>query len=105
MTVEDPVEYQLPGIQQVQVSPSIGLTFARALRSFLRHNPNIVMVGKIRDLERRAVGVSSLANWIFVGSPSPSPSFRSEIRSLSPSADQGERRHTSNNTRARRQLF
>jgi type II secretory ATPase GspE/PulE/Tfp pilus assembly ATPase PilB-like protein len=57
MTVEDPVEYQLPGIQQVQVSPSIGLTFARALRSFLRHNPNIVMVGEIRDLETAEVAV------------------------------------------------
>jgi type II secretory ATPase GspE/PulE/Tfp pilus assembly ATPase PilB-like protein len=57
MTVEDPVEYQLPGIEQVQVSPSIGLTFARALRSFLRHNPNIVMVGEIRDLETAEVAV------------------------------------------------
>src|ERR1700730_14951867 len=57
MTVEDPVEYQLPGIQQVQVSPSIGLTFARALRSFLRHNPNVVMVGEIRDLETAQVAV------------------------------------------------
>ena len=57
MTVEDPVEYQLPGIQQVQVSPSIGLTFARALHSFLRHNPNIVMVGEIRDLETAEVAV------------------------------------------------
>jgi len=57
MTIEDPVEYQLAGVQQVQVQPGIGLTFARALRSFLRHNPNIVMVGEIRDLETAQIAV------------------------------------------------
>ncbi|MBI5321169.1 ATPase, T2SS/T4P/T4SS family [Bradyrhizobium sp.] len=57
MTIEDPVEYQLAGVQQVQVQPQIGLTFARALRSFLRHNPNVVMVGEIRDLETAQVAV------------------------------------------------
>lgn len=57
MTIEDPVEYQLTGVQQVQVQPGIGLTFARALRSFLRHNPNIVMVGEIRDLETAQVAI------------------------------------------------
>jgi len=57
MTIEDPVEYQLAGVQQVQVQPAIGLTFARALRSFLRHNPNVVMVGEIRDLETAQVAV------------------------------------------------
>jgi general secretion pathway protein E len=51
------VEYQLAGVQQVQVQPAIGLTFARALRSFLRHNPNVVMVGEIRDLETAQVAV------------------------------------------------
>lgn len=51
MTVEDPVEYQLAGVQQVQVQANIGLDFARVLRSFLRHNPNVVMVGEIRDQE------------------------------------------------------
>jgi general secretion pathway protein E len=57
MTIEDPIEYQLGGVQQVQVQPGIGLTFARALRSFLRHNPNVVMVGEIRDLETAQVAV------------------------------------------------
>lgn len=57
MTIEDPVEYQLGGVQQVQVQPGIGLNFARALRSFLRHNPNVVMVGEIRDLETAQISV------------------------------------------------
>jgi len=57
MTIEDPVEYQLDGVIQVQVQPQIGLTFAWALRSFLRQNPNIVMVGEIRDLETAQVAV------------------------------------------------
>ncbi|KJC43927.1 hypothetical protein UB31_22300 [Bradyrhizobium sp. LTSP849] len=57
MTIEDPVEYQLAGVQQVQVQPGIGLNFARALRSFLRHNPNVVMVGEIRDLETAQIAV------------------------------------------------
>ena len=49
MTVEDPVEYQIPGINQVQVNVKAGLTFAMALRSFLRQDPDIIMVGEIRD--------------------------------------------------------
>ncbi len=57
MTIEDPVEYQLDGVNQVQVQQHIGLTFAWALRSFLRQNPNIVMVGEIRDLETAQVAV------------------------------------------------
>jgi general secretion pathway protein E len=51
ITVEDPVEYTLPGIQQVQVQDEIGLSFARILRSILRHDPNVIMVGEIRDAE------------------------------------------------------
>ncbi len=51
MTVEDPVEYQLDGINQVSIKPSIGLTFANVLRSFLRQDPDIIMVGEVRDLE------------------------------------------------------
>lgn len=54
-TAEDPVEYNLDGINQVQVSPQIGFTFAEALRSFLRQDPEIVMVGEIRDLETAEV--------------------------------------------------
>jgi general secretion pathway protein E len=51
VTVEDPVEYSLPGIQQVQVHEAIGLTFARVLRGVLRHDPNVILVGEIRDEE------------------------------------------------------
>ncbi len=51
LTVEDPVEYKLDGINQVQIKPAIGLTFANVLRSFLRQDPDIIMVGEIRDLE------------------------------------------------------
>lgn len=57
MTAEDPIEYQLAGVQQVQVQASIGLSFAQILRSFLRHNPNVVMVGEIRDQETARVAV------------------------------------------------
>jgi type IV pilus assembly protein PilB len=49
MTAEDPVEFNLPGINQVQMKEQIGLNFAAALRSFLRQDPNIVLVGEIRD--------------------------------------------------------
>src|SRR5690606_19449862 len=51
ITVEDPVEYELEGINQVQVNPQIGLTFANGLRSILRQDPNIIMIGEIRDEE------------------------------------------------------
>jgi type II secretion system protein E len=51
VTTEDPVEYQLEGINQIQVHPKIGLTFAHSLRSILRHDPDVVLVGEIRDLE------------------------------------------------------
>lgn len=51
MTIEDPVEYQIPGVSQVQINPKAGLTFASGLRSFLRQDPDIIMVGEIRDNE------------------------------------------------------
>ncbi|MCM3627148.1 Flp pilus assembly complex ATPase component TadA [Paenibacillus glycanilyticus] len=57
ITVEDPVEYQLDGINQVQVSPTIGLTFATGLRSILRQDPNVVMVGEIRDTETAEIAI------------------------------------------------
>ncbi|WP_017811697.1 GspE/PulE family protein [Paenibacillus shenyangensis] len=57
ITVEDPVEYQLEGINQVQVNPAIGLTFASGLRSILRQDPNIIMVGEIRDNETAEIAV------------------------------------------------
>ncbi len=59
MTAEDPVEYNLSGINQVQIRPDIGLTFAAALRAFLRQDPNIVMVGEIRDLETGDIAVKA----------------------------------------------
>jgi len=59
LTVEDPVEHRLPGIMQVQVQAEIGYTFARALRSFLRHDPDIIMVGEIRDRETAEIAIQS----------------------------------------------
>ncbi len=56
-TIEDPVEYQIPGINQVQVKPAIGLTFATGLRAFLRQDPNIILVGETRDLETAQICV------------------------------------------------
>ncbi|MDR5703247.1 MAG: type II secretion system ATPase GspE [Armatimonadota bacterium] len=59
LTVEDPVEYQLHGINQVQVNPKAGVTFARALRHFLRQDPDIIMVGEIRDEETARIAVQA----------------------------------------------
>ncbi len=59
MTAEDPVEYNLHGINQVQVRTQVGMTFAAALRAFLRQDPNIVMVGEIRDLETGSIAVKA----------------------------------------------
>lgn len=59
ITIEDPVEFHLEGINQVQVKPEIGLTFASALRSFLRQDPDIMMVGEVRDLETAQICVRS----------------------------------------------
>jgi general secretion pathway protein E len=59
LTVEDPVEYMLDGINQVQVNPELGLTFATALQSFLRQDPDIMMVGEIRNLETAQIAVQA----------------------------------------------
>ncbi len=59
MTAEDPVEFNLPGVNQVQIREQIGLTFAAALRSFLRQDPNIILVGEIRDTETAEVAVKA----------------------------------------------
>lgn len=59
LTVEDPVEYQLPGISQVQLNPKIDLTFAAGLRSFLRHDPDVIMVGEIRDKETAEIAIQA----------------------------------------------
>jgi general secretion pathway protein E len=59
MTVEDPIEYQIPGINQVQVNAKIDLTFSRALRAFLRQNPDVIMVGEIRDKETAEIAINA----------------------------------------------
>jgi general secretion pathway protein E len=59
VTVEDPIEYQLRGINQIQVKPQIGLTFATLLRSILRQDPDVIMVGEIRDLETAQIAVQA----------------------------------------------
>lgn len=59
VTVEDPIEYQIAGIHQTQIKPAIGLTFANALRSFLRHDPDIIMVGEMRDRETASIGIQA----------------------------------------------
>lgn len=59
LTVEDPVEYQLRGINQMAVSPKIGLTFATGLRSFLRQDPDVIMVGEIRDRETAQIAIEA----------------------------------------------
>jgi len=59
LTVEDPIEYYLEGVNQVQTSEKIGLSFSRALRSFLRHDPDVVLVGEIRDRETAEVAINA----------------------------------------------
>jgi len=59
ITVEDPVEYQLRGINQIQVKPSIGLTFANALRSIVRQDPDVILIGEIRDAETAEIAIQS----------------------------------------------
>lgn len=57
ITLEDPIEYQMKGVTQVQVHPKIGLTFANGLRAMLRHDPDVMMVGEIRDLETAEIAI------------------------------------------------
>lgn len=59
ITIEDPVEYQLSGVNQIQVKPQIGLTFANGLRSIVRQDPDIIMVGEIRDFETAEIAVQA----------------------------------------------
>lgn len=59
MTLEDPVEYQMSGINQVQINPAVGLTFATGLRAFLRQDPNIILVGEIRDNETTELAIQA----------------------------------------------
>ncbi|MFH0731472.1 MAG: ATPase, T2SS/T4P/T4SS family [Candidatus Omnitrophota bacterium] len=57
ITIEDPIEYEMQGITQIQVTPHIGLDFARGLRSMLRHDPDIMMIGEVRDLETAEIAI------------------------------------------------
>ncbi len=59
LTVEDPIEYQLDGVNQIQVKPAIGLDFANVLRSILRHDPDIILIGEIRDVETAEIAVQA----------------------------------------------
>jgi general secretion pathway protein E len=59
VTIEDPVEYQLFGIAQIQVNPKIGLTFAHGLRSILRHDPDVILVGEVRDVETAEIAIQA----------------------------------------------
>lgn len=59
LTIEDPVEYEIPGINQSQVKPSIGLTFATAMRAFVRQDPDVIMVGEVRDAETANIAVNA----------------------------------------------
>lgn len=59
VTIEDPVEYQIPGVNQVQINPQAGLTFASGLRAFLRQDPNVIMVGEIRDQETADLAIQA----------------------------------------------
>lgn len=59
MTIEDPVEYRLPGINQVQVNPAVNLDFAEALRTFLRQDPDVILVGEVRDTETARIALQS----------------------------------------------
>ena len=66
ITVEDPVEYRLPGLSQMQINPKAGLTFANALRSILRSDPDVVMVGEIRDAETAKISIEAALTGHFV---------------------------------------
>lgn len=66
VTIEDPVEYRLDGVSQMQVHPKAGLTFARGLRSVLRQDPNVIMVGEIRDAETAKIAVKAALTGHFV---------------------------------------
>jgi type II secretory ATPase GspE/PulE/Tfp pilus assembly ATPase PilB-like protein len=59
VTLEDPIEYKIPGVNQVQINPGVGLTFASGLRSFLRQDPNIILVGEIRDKETADLAIQA----------------------------------------------
>src|SRR4029079_13878743 len=82
LTVEDPVEYQTAGINQIQVKPQIDLTFANALRSIVRQDPDIIMVGEIRDVETVRIAMQSALTALMVLSTMPPSAAPSTITRL-----------------------
>jgi type II secretory ATPase GspE/PulE/Tfp pilus assembly ATPase PilB-like protein len=88
ITIEDPIEYQLKGINQIQVSEKAGLTFARGLRSILRHDPDVILVGEIRDQETGADRGAGFAHWPFGFLDAP---HQRRARSSYPSRGYGRR--------------
>src|SRR5205085_6934662 len=82
ITVEDPVEYQLAGINQVQVQEAIGFTFATALRAMLRQAPNVVMLGEIRDMETATIAINASLTGHLVFSTLPTNGAPSAVTRL-----------------------
>jgi type IV pilus assembly protein PilB len=82
VTIEDPIEYSLPGICQVQINPERGLTFASALRSIVRQDPNVILIGEIRDLETGAMAVEAAMSGKLVMSSLHTPDAPSAIGRL-----------------------
>src|SRR5262249_7244329 len=82
MTAEDPVEFNLHGINQVQMKEQIGLNFAAALRSFLRQDPNIILVGEIRDFETAEIAVKAALTGHLVLSPRHTKHARPTVNRL-----------------------
>ncbi|MEE8110847.1 MAG: ATPase, T2SS/T4P/T4SS family, partial [bacterium] len=83
LTIEDPVEYQIQGVNQMQVHPRIGLTFSQGLRSILRQDPDVMMVGEIRDLETAEIAVrAALTGHLVLSTLHTSDSFRALTRLL-----------------------
>ena len=99
ITVEDPVEYRLAGLNQVQINPRAGLTFATALRSILRSDPDVVMVGEIRDVETAKISIEAALTGHFVLStlhtndaPSALTRLQRDGRRAVPDRSRGHRR-------------
>jgi len=82
VTIEDPIQYNLPGINQIQISPERGLTFAAALRSIVRQDPNVILVGEIRDLETGSMAIEAAMSGKLVMSSLHTPDAPSAIGRL-----------------------
>src|SRR5437764_12317789 len=82
MTAEDPVEYNLKGVNQVQINDGVGRTFAAALRSFLRQDPDVILVGETRDLETAQISIRAALTGHLVFSTLHTNDFRSTIAPL-----------------------